>query len=111
MRFLQKKNKDLTKTCENFKVNNLATFLPNNLGKKVAKLLTLTFWPKTKTQLVKIIKKPIFKVFWEQQGKNNKTDQKKTIICAHATITCLLKNPRKSFHPFGVLFFFCFGFA
>ena len=54
----------LTKTCENFKVNNLVTFFQNLCQKcgqvidlEVAKLLTLKFSPKTKNQHVKILKK------------------------------------------------------
>ena len=52
----------------------------------------------------------MFIVFFESQGKNNKTAKKqKTIALAHATITCLVINTRKYVRFFlGVFFGFCF---
>ena len=70
---------------------------------------------KVKNQHLKIIKNPIFLVFFEQQGKKQQNSQKKTITLAHATITCLVKNAQKYFRFFlggGVFFGFCFlGYA
>ena len=112
---IKKKKQVLTKKRENCRVNNLATFLGKILAKKVAKLLTLrwpSYWPyfltkKANNQHLKIIKKPYFYPFFEQQAKKQQNSKKKAITLAHATITCLVRIPGSTSTFLGVFFGLC----
>ena len=79
------------KTCENFKVNNLATFLGKLLAKNVAKLLTLNFDQKTLKSAFQDQQKTYFySVLETTRQKQQNRPKKQTITFAHATITCLV---------------------